>query len=82
MEILKNFGRYWKAGFIFNLFLLVIQIIGTPIYDFVLLNENTIINSPVLLLTFTIGSILTFIFGFWIDGRIMELLYKKIIQKE
>ncbi|WJI09976.1 hypothetical protein FGU46_07680 [Methanobacterium sp. CWC-01] len=82
MEIRKNFGRYWIAGFIFNLIFLAIQIIGNPISDIVLLNENTIINSPTLLLTFMIGSLLTFIFGFWIYGRIIELLYKKIIRKE
>jgi hypothetical protein len=80
MEIRKNFGRYWIAGFVFSLILFAIQIVGGLITNSIISNKNIILNNNALFLMYVIFSII-FIFGFWIYGRIIELLYKKIIQK-
>ncbi|HHT18506.1 MAG: hypothetical protein QM396_09620 [Euryarchaeota archaeon] len=81
MELRKNFGRYWIAGFVLNLILFAIQIVDGLIFDSMLANQNIILNNNAFLLMFVIFTIIVFIFGFWIYGRIIELLYKKIIQK-
>ena len=81
MELRKNFGRYWIAGFVLNLILFAIQIVDGLIFDRMLANQNIILNNNAFLLMFVIFTIIVFIFGFWIYGRIIELLYKKIIQK-
>jgi len=81
MELRKNFGRYWIAGFVLNLILFAIQIVDGLIFDSMLANQNIILNNNAFLLMFVIFTIILFIFGFWIYGRIIELLYKKIIQK-
>lgn len=81
MEIRKNFGRYWIAGFILSLILFAIQIVGGLILNKVILNQELILNNLALVLILFISSVLLFIFGFWIYGLIIELLYKKIIQK-
>lgn len=82
MELRKNFGRYWIAGFVLNLILFAIQIVDGLIFDSMLANQNIILNNNAFLLMFVIFTIILFIFGFWIYGRIIELLYKKIIQKK
>lgn len=81
MELRKNFGRYWIAGFILNLILFTIQLLGGISINNIFLNEKIILNNPILMMLFVIVAIMIFIFGFWIYGRIIELLYKKIIQK-
>ncbi len=81
MELRKNFGRYWIAGFILNLILFAIQLLGGISINNILLNEKIILNNPILMMLFVIVAIMIFIFGFWIYGRIIELLYNKIIQK-
>ncbi len=81
MDLRKNFGRYWIAGFILNLILFAIQILGGISINNILLNQKIILNNNTLMLIFVIIAIMIFIFGFWIYGRIIELLYKKIIQK-
>ena len=60
---------------------LAIQIVDGLIFDSMLANQNIILNNNAFLLMFVIFTIIVFIFGFWIYGRIIELLYKKIIQK-
>ena len=81
MELRKNFGRYWIAGFILNLIFLAIQLYGEFLYTNIILNQKIILNNNILMLILVIYTIISFIFGFWIYGRIIELLYKKIIQK-
>ena len=81
MELRKNFGRYWIAGFVLNLILFAIQIVDGLIFDSMLANQNIILNNNAFLLMFVIFTIIVFIFGFWIYGRIIELLYKKSFKK-
>ncbi len=81
MELRKNFGRYWIAGFILNLIFLAIQLYGEFLYTNIILNQKIILNNNILMLILVIYTIISFIFGFWIYGRIIELLYKKIIQE-
>ncbi|WP_281774224.1 hypothetical protein [Methanobacterium formicicum] len=81
MEIRKNFGRYWIAGFILNLILFAIQLLGGISINNILLNQKIILNNSISLSILVIVVILIFIFGFWFYGRIIELLYKKIIRK-
>lgn len=81
MEIRKNFGRYWIAGFILNLILLAIQVVDGYALNQLLLNQEIILNNFFLVLVFFISAMILFIFIFWVYGKIIELLYKKIIQR-